>query len=68
MEDHLGHLKQIFHKLRNAEMSMKLMKCHFVPKEIQYFVHILSTTGITPLPLKIEAIRIMQPPKNTKQV
>ena len=55
MEDHLGYLKQIFHKLSNAKLSMKPRKCHFVPKEIQYFGHILSTTGITPLPLKMEA-------------
>ena len=47
---------------------MKLSKCQFFAKEIQYLGHILSATGITPLPSKTEVIEIMQPPRNAKQV
>ena len=47
---------------------MKLSKCHVYTKEIQYYGHILSATGIKPLPSKMEAIKIMQPPKDNKQV
>ena len=35
-EEHLDHLQQVFHKLHDAELSMKLSKCHFFAKEIQY--------------------------------
>ena len=42
---------------------MKLSKCHFFTKEIHYLVHILSTKGIWPLPLKTQAIQNMYPPK-----
>ena len=45
-EEHLSHIKQVFEKLRNAKLSMKLSKCHFSTKEIQYLGHILSTKGI----------------------
>ena len=38
---------------------MKLSKCHFFTKEIQYLGHILSTKGIKPLPLKTHAIQNM---------
>ena len=38
---------------------MKLCECHFFGKEIQYLGHILSATGIKPLPSKMEAIKIM---------
>ena len=48
--------------------SMKLRKCHFFAKEIQCLGHILSATGIKALPLKIEAMKIMQPLKNARQV
>ena len=44
-EEHLDHLQQVFHKFHNAELSMKLSKCHFFAKEIQYLGHVLSTTG-----------------------
>ena len=47
---------------------MKLSKCHFLTKEIWYLGHILSTTGIRPLPSKTQAINNMHPPKTPKQV
>ena len=36
VEEHLDHIKQLFEKLRNTHLSMKLSKCHFFTKEIQY--------------------------------
>ena len=59
-EEHLDHLQQVFHKLCDAELSMKLSKCHFFTKEIQYLGHVLSTTGIKPLPSKTAAIKLMK--------
>ena len=47
---------------------MKLSKCHFFGKEIQYLGHILSTTGIRPLPSKTQAIKNMHPSKTAKQL
>ena len=43
-------------------------KCSFFSKEIQYLGHILSATGIQPLPSKTHAIKNMNPPKTPKQV
>ena len=48
-QEHLDHLQQVFKKLHNAKISIKLNKCHFFAKEIQHLGHILSTTGIKPL-------------------
>ena len=64
--EHLGHIKQVFKQLWNAHLSMKLSKCHFFTKEIQYLRHILSTTGIRPLPSKTQAINNMHQPKTAK--
>ena len=47
---------------------MKLSKCHFFPKEIQYLGHILSTKGIHPLPLKPQTIQKKHPPTTPKQI
>ena len=41
---------------------MKMSKCNFYSKEIQYLGHIVSATGIQPLPSKTYAIEHMQPP------
>ena len=47
---------------------MKKSKCSFFSKEIQYLGHILSATGIRPLPARTHAIQNMQPPTTPKQV
>ena len=67
-KEQLDHIRQVFRKLWNAQLLMKLSKCHFFAKEIQYVGHILSAMGIRPLPLKTQAINNMHPPKTAKQV
>ena len=67
-EEHLLHIRKVFEKLQSAKLSMKLSKCHFFSKEIQYLGHILSTKGIHPLPSKTQAIQKMHPPTTPKQV
>ena len=67
-EEHLQHIKTVFEKLCHAKLSMKLSKCHFFAKEIQYLGHILGVEGIRPVPAKTEAIKAMHPPVNPKQV
>ena len=67
-EEHLQHIKTVFEKLYHAKLSMKLSKCHFFAKEIQYLRHILGMEGIRPVPAKTEAIKAMHPPVNPKQV
>ena len=49
-QEHLSHICMVFEKLRSANLSMKKSKCSFFSKEIQYLGHILSATGIQPLP------------------
>ena len=66
-EEHLTHIRRVFEKLCSVNLSMKLSKCHFFSKEIQYLGHTLSTKGIHPLPLKMQAIQQMQPPATPKQ-
>ena len=58
----------VFDKLKSANLSMKKSKCSFFSKEIQYLAHILSTTGIHPLPSETHAIQKMNPPTMPKQV
>ena len=58
----------VFEKLKLANLSMKKSKCSFFSKEIQYMGHILSATGIWPLPAKTHTIQHMQQPTTPKQV
>ena len=67
-QEHLSHIQMVFEKLKSANLSMKKSKCSFFYEEIQYLGHILSATGIRPLPTKTQAIQHMQPPMTPKQV
>ena len=67
-QEHLSHICMVFEKLRTANLSMKKSKCNFFLKEIQYLGHILSATGIRPLPSKTHAIQHMNSPTMPKQV
>ena len=67
-QEHLSHICMVFEKLKSANLLMKKSKCSFFSKEIQYLGHILSATGIRPLPSKTHAIQNMKPPTTPKQV
>ena len=67
-EEHLEHLETIFNRLREAGLKLKLQKCSFFKKHIQYLGHLISDEGIQPLPEKMESIAKMPTPKNAKQV
>ena len=67
-EEHLQHLEIIFEKPHKADLKLKLQKCSFFKKHIQYLGHLLSDEGIQPLPEKLESIAKMPTPKNAKQV
>ena len=67
-EEHLEHLEIIFERLREAGLKLKLQKCSFFKKHIQYLGHLILDEGIQPLPVKLESIAKMPVPKNAKQV
>ena len=62
-EEHLEHLEIIFNRLREAGLKLKLQKCSFFKKHIQYLGHLISDEGIQPLPEKLESIAKMPVPK-----
>ena len=68
MEIHLEHLRQLFIKLREADLKLKEVKCNFLKKHIQYLGHIVLGKGITPMPEKLVCIQEMPPPKTPKEV
>ena len=62
------HLEDIFSRLKAAGLKLKLEKCCFFKKHIQYLGHLISAEGIQPLPEKLENIAKMPAPKNPKEV
>ena len=66
--EHLEHLEEIFTRLKTAGLKLKLEKCCFFKKHIQYLGHLISADGIQPLPEKLESIAKMPAPRNPKEI
>ena len=67
-KEHLEHLEEIFIRLKAAGLKLKLEKCCFFKKHIQYLGHLISADGIQPLPEKLESIAKIPAPKNLREV
>ena len=67
-KEHLEHLEEIFTRLKAAGLKLKLEKCCFFKKHIQYLRHLISADGIQSLPEKLESIAKMPAPRNPKEV
>ncbi|GET52813.1 retroviral-like aspartic protease 1 [Rhizophagus irregularis DAOM 181602=DAOM 197198] len=66
--EHLQHIKIVLEELRKANMMLKLKKCKWVKKNVEYLGHIVGTDGLKPDDKKIEKIKNLKPPKNIKQI
>ena len=65
---HLVQMRQLFQRLREADLKLNREKCNFFKSHIQYLGHLISGEGIKPLPEKLESIKEMPPPTTPKKV
>ena len=68
MDTHLKHVRQLFDRLREADLKLKESKCNFLKAHVQYLGHLISGKGIEPVPEKLESIRNMPSPTSPKEV
>ena len=68
MVQHLAHIEEIFKRLEAVDLKMKRSKCDFFKKHIHYLGHLISADGIRPLKDKLDSIRDMPTPCNSKEV
>ena len=62
------YLTTVFNRLRKEGLKLKLQKCSFFKKHIQYLGHLISDKGIQPLPEKLASIRNILVPTTSKEV
>ncbi len=67
-EDHLLQLEKIFTRLRDANFHLRIEKCHFFCREVEYLGHHISAEGIRPLKNKLAAVAELIPPTDVKQI
>ena len=67
-DDHLSHLRQVFDRLRHANLKLKPSKCKFACTKVTYLGHVVSPDGISPDEDKISDVRDFPRPHNIKTV
>ena len=68
MEQHLEHLREVFQILSDNGMIVNRAKCTLGKDSLDFLGYRVDTTGIAPLPERVEAIRATAPPTNIKEL
>ena len=66
--EHLEHIREVFLRLRSANLRLKPSKCDFATKLVKFLGHIITRDGISPNPEKISAVKNFPIPKCAKEV
>ena len=61
-EQHMLHLREVFHRLSTHGLVINVSKCQFGATTIDYLGHHITSQGAIPLPAKVEAIRTFARP------
>jgi hypothetical protein len=67
-EQHLGHLKKVFHKCRKFNISLNPKKSHFGMQEGKILEHIISKEDINIKSNRVEGILKISTPHSKKEV
>ena len=67
MSDHLNHLKQVLERLRQSGLKLKLSKCSFVCKEVEFLGHRITPEGLQTTPRLVSAVQDFPRPTSSKQ-
>ena len=65
---HLQHLQEVFKRLQQAGLTVKLKKCCFGQDHTCYLGHVIGGGEVQPDPEKVQAVRVYPEPKTKKDV
>jgi hypothetical protein len=68
LEEHMEHLSQFFQVLQDNGLTINPGKCTFAATQVKFLGHMVSETGITPLPKHVTAIQEFPAPGTVKQL
>ena len=68
LKDHFEKLSEVLRRLRDAGLKVNAAKSFFCTHEIEYLCYILARGGIKPQQKKVQAILVINPPNNFKEL
>lgn len=67
-KEHILCLRSLFKKIQLSGMTLKLAKCKFLRHTIKFLGHIVTPSGMTMDPVKLQAIHEFPVPRNRKEL
>lgn len=67
-EEHLELLRDVFQRLREANLKINPEKCQFCRTELRYLGHVINSQGVNTDPEKVRAIVDFLQPKTVRQL
>ena len=68
VDEHNRRLQEVFDRLRNAGLKLKMSKCSFLQREVSFLGHVITPAGIKTDGSKIQKIRDWPKPRSTDEV
>ncbi|GFS31850.1 transposon Tf2-11 polyprotein, partial [Nephila pilipes] len=65
---HISHLRQVFQRLQDAGLVIKVAKCKFSQTEVNFLGHRISFNGIEPTKERIKVIEDFKLPETIKEL
>jgi len=66
-EEHLGHLHEVFDRLRKAQLKIKLRKCEFGCRQTKFLGYIVSAEGVKMSDEKVQKVLDFPTPVNARK-
>jgi hypothetical protein len=60
--------REVFQRLRVADLTINLKKCQFFPNSMKYLGHIIGNGSIRPDVSRVEVLSYLKPPKTIKEL
>ena len=66
--DHFSNIQSVFQRIRDAGLKLKPTKCMFFQEKVDYLGHIVSRSGVSVDPTKVDKIKNWPMPKTSREV
>jgi hypothetical protein len=67
-QEHLERLRAIFERMRKANLKFNPDKCRLFQRQIAFLGYVVSSSGVSPDPKKVETILSWPPPSNVTEL
>ena len=67
-EQHLKDVDQVLERIQTAGMTLRLSKCRFFDREVEYLGHLISGDGVSVCTDKVEAVKSFPRPTGVTRV